>query len=207
MTALYGMLATLRERYPDLLIENVSGGGNRLDLGMLRYTDVGWMDDRTAPSVHVRHNLQGLSAVFPPAYLLSFVTDHDGEPLHDAPDLPLYFRSRMAGALGLCFLGASLSPADAAAVSHEIAIAKMIRRAMPTGAAQLLTSQAAAGDGPAWDVLQQTTAGAHHLLLSAVQFDDGVQRWTVKPASLDAATTYDVVSVDAGLVGRPPAPI
>ena len=53
---------TLRERYPNLLIENVSGGGNRLDFGMLRYTDAAWMDDRTAPSVHVRHNLEGLSA-------------------------------------------------------------------------------------------------------------------------------------------------
>src|SRR5207237_6367330 len=84
---LYAMLATLRERYPELLIENVSGGGNRLDVGMLRYTDVAWMDDRTAPSVHVRHNIEGLSAVFPPAYLLSFVTDQDAEPLHDAPDL------------------------------------------------------------------------------------------------------------------------
>ena len=103
VSALYDMLSPLRERYPDLLIENVSGGGNRLDVGMLRYTDVAWMDDRTAPSVHVRHNIEGLSAVFPPAYLLSFVTDHDTEPLHDAPDLSLYFRSRMGGALGLCF--------------------------------------------------------------------------------------------------------
>ena len=85
------------DSYPDMLIENVSGGGNRLDLGMLRYTDVAWMDDRTAPSVHVRHNVEGLSAVFPPAYLLSFLTDHEGEPLHDSPDISLYVRSRMAG--------------------------------------------------------------------------------------------------------------
>lgn len=28
------------------------------------------MDDRTAPSVNVRHNAEGLSAVFPPAYLI-----------------------------------------------------------------------------------------------------------------------------------------
>ena len=38
---------TLRRRYPDLLIENVSGGGARLDFGMLAYTDAAWMDDRT----------------------------------------------------------------------------------------------------------------------------------------------------------------
>jgi hypothetical protein len=74
VTGLYQVLAALRQRYPDLLIENVSGGGNRLDFGMVRYSDVAWMDDRTAPSVHVRHNLEGLATAFPPAYLLSFVT-------------------------------------------------------------------------------------------------------------------------------------
>src|SRR5205807_1189528 len=42
ITGLYDVLSQLRDRYPDLLIENVSGGGNRLDLGMLRYTDVAW---------------------------------------------------------------------------------------------------------------------------------------------------------------------
>ena len=64
VTGLYDVLAQLRARYPELLIENVSGGGNRLDLGMMRYSDVGWMDDRSAPSVHVRHILGGLSAIF-----------------------------------------------------------------------------------------------------------------------------------------------
>ena len=125
--ALYDMFSQLRARYPDMLIENVSGGGNRLDIGMLRFTDVAWMDDRTAPSVHVRHNIQGLSAVFPPAYLLSFVTDHDTEPLHDAPDLSLYFRSRMSGALGLCFRGDSFTEDEDAGMAREIAIYKAAR--------------------------------------------------------------------------------
>src|SRR5262249_16154349 len=59
VSGLYEMLQAIRTRYPDLIIENVAGGGRRLDLGMLRYTDVAWMDDRSAPSVHVRHNLEG----------------------------------------------------------------------------------------------------------------------------------------------------
>ncbi len=201
VSALYRVLATLRERYPNLLIENVSGGGNRLDLGMLRYTDVAWMDDRTAPSVHVRHNIQGLSVVFPPAYLLSFVTDHDTEPLHDSPDLPLYFRSRMEGALGICFLSGDLSEGDAAAISHEIAIAKSMREMVPNAAGELLTRQASPDNGPAWDVLQQTASGALQLLVSAVQSDEGVTTFTVKPVGLDPATTYQVVSVDTGLLG------
>ena len=109
VNGLYTVLEALRARYPDLLIENVSRRRQPARLGMLRYTDVAWMDDRTAPSVHVRHNIQGLSALFPPAYLLSFVTDHATEPLHDPPDLSLYFRSRMRGGLGLCFRGDSFT--------------------------------------------------------------------------------------------------
>jgi alpha-galactosidase len=159
------------------------------------------MDDRTAPSVHVRHNVQGLSAVFPPAYLLSFVTDHDTEPLHDAPDLPLYFRSRMEGALGLCFLGSELSGDDAAAISKEITIYKSMRGMVTSGAGALLTQQASAENGPAWDVLQQTTANAQQLVLCAVQSDDGVQTFTVRPKELDAGTLYQIVSVDAGVLG------
>jgi alpha-galactosidase len=201
VTGLYDMLSALRERYPSLLIENVSGGGNRLDVGMMRYTDVGWMDDRTAPSVNVRHNLQGLSAVFPPSYLLSFVTDHDTEPLHDAPDLSLYFRSRMAGALGLCFRSESFEEGDAASISHEIDIYKAIRGTLSVSAAALLTKQAEVADGPAWDVLQEGTSSSDALVVSAFQSDAGVPTFNVKPTGLQAGTTYQVQSVDTGLLG------
>src|SRR5207248_6191957 len=142
---------------------NVSAGGNRLDVGMLRYSDVAWMDDRTAPSVHVRHNIEGLSAVFPPAYLLSFVTNHDTEPLHDAPDLSLYFRSRMVGALGLCFRTEELSGGDLATMTHEIDIYKATRGTLAASAGALLTPQAAVDNGPDWDVLQAADAGGKQL--------------------------------------------
>jgi alpha-galactosidase len=198
---LYALLSSVRERYPDMLVENVSGGGNRLDLGMLRYTDVAWMDDRTAPSVHVRHNLQGLSAVFPPSYLLSFVTNHEDESIYDSSDLSLYVRSRMEGALGLCFLSGEFSESDAAELSHEIEIYKSTRRTLSVAASTLLSSQASAEDGPSWDVLQQTAADGQEVLLYAVQSDDGVQKTNVKPTGLDADATYDVRSVDTGSLG------
>jgi alpha-galactosidase len=201
VNGLYDILSTLRAQYPDLLIENVSGGGNRLDLGMVRYTDVAWMDDRTAPSVHVRHNIEGLSAVFPPAYLLSFVTDHETEPLHDAPDLSLYVRSRMAAALGLCFKSSELSEGDSASMAHEIDIYKSVRDTLSQAAGSLLTGQAEAQDGPPWDVLQESSAGGQQILLHAFQTDDGTDRFNIKPTGLAATTTYEVVSVDTGVLG------
>jgi alpha-galactosidase len=198
--ALYDVLATLRERYPDLLIENVSGGGNRLDLGMLRYTDVAWMDDRTAPSVHVRHNVEGLSALFPPAYLLSFVTDHPGEPVRDAPDLRLYLRSRMVGVLGLCFLSAGLSDTDAQKITREVANYKSLRGTLSLAAGSLLSPQASPENGPAWDVLQEESGDGRQLLVSAFQSDAGAVRYTVRPVGLRRDVTYEVRSLDSGLI-------
>ncbi len=200
VSALYEILQTLRDRYPSLQIENVSGGGNRLDVGMLRYSDVAWMDDRTAPSVHVRHNVEGLSAVFPPAYLLSFVTDQDREPLHDAPDLSLYFRSRMVGALGLCFRTGDLTSDDQANIAREIGIYKAMRTTLSVAAGALLSPQAG-DDGPAWDVLQETSPDGTRLVLSAFQSDTGSGSVNIKPKALDSATTYQVQSVDTGMLG------
>ncbi len=201
VNALYSVMTELRTRYPNLLIENVSGGGNRLDLGMAQYSDVAWMDDRSAPSVNVRHNVEGLSAVFPPAYLLSFVMGNDAEPLHDAPDLPLYFRSRMAGVLGLCFRSEDLSDSDIVAMTAEIALYKSTRDTLAAAAGALLTAQAEVDNGPGWDVLQETDSGGKQLLVYAFQSADGADTFNVKPTGLTAAATYEVRSADGGVLG------
>src|SRR5262249_7170854 len=158
--------------------------------GMLRYTDTAWMDDRTAPSVHVRHNLEGLASAFPLAYLLSFVTDHDSEPLHDSPDLPLYFRSRMEGALGLCFLTGDLSEADVSQISREISTYKAIQDTLRGAAGTLLTTQAADSNGPPWDVLQATAADGESVVIYAYQSDDSLLSINVQPTALQSSAMY-----------------
>ena len=201
VNALYQVLSDLRTRYPDLRIENVSGGGNRLDLGMLRYSDAAWMDDRSAPSVHVRRIVQGLSVVFPPAYLLSFVMDDESEPLHQASDFPLYFRSRMLGVLGLCFRTGEFGEADRAQMMREIAIYTSLRDPGLTASARLLTPQANVNHGPPWDVLQAARPGDRTVVLSAFQWDAAVGETTITPMDLRRRVIYEVRSVDAGVIG------
>jgi alpha-galactosidase len=200
VTGLYEMLAALRERYPNLRIENVSGGGNRLDYGMLRYTDVAWMDDRTAPSIHVRHNFQGLSTAFPPSYLLSFLIDHDTESLYGGADLPLYIRSRMAGVLGLTFKTGDLRPSAAGDIRDHVELYKALRDTIKEGSAILLTRQASVDDPPAWGAVQETDA-AGRTLIFAFQNDPGVEHTILKPRGLVPDTMYDVRSVDVGPIG------
>jgi alpha-galactosidase len=200
VSGLYGALQAIRTRYPNLIIENVAGGGRRLDLGMLRYTDTAWMDDRSAPSVHVRHNLEGLATVFPPAYLFAFVVNNRAEQLQSAADLSLYFRSRMIGVLGLCFRSDQLSADDMEAIGREVAIYASVRDILKDASAVLLTDQAAPTGGPPWDVLEALTGDAGGAIISAVQADDGVRRVTVRPTGLQPDAMYEVRSVDSGVL-------
>jgi alpha-galactosidase len=198
VNALYGLLAALRERYPDLLIENVSGGGNRLDFGMLRYTDVGWMDDRSGPSAHVRHNFEGLSAAFPPAYLFAFVTQSDEERLTEYADLSLYFRSRMLGTLGMSFGLSGLRGVDE--IAREIQIYKRLRPMIVEASGTLLTLQAEKTGGPSWDVFQSAGPRAQ-VILYAFQNDGDVDKVTLRPIDLQPDSTYLVESIGFGELG------
>jgi len=202
VSGLYDVLDALRAKYPSLLIENVSGGGNRLDFGMLRRTDVAWMDDRTAPSSHVRHNVEGLSEIFPPAYLLSFVTDHPSESVYEPADIGLYMRSRMPATLGLCFRTDRLSDGDAASISQQIVTYKGIRPTIARSAAVLIGSQVTETKPPSWDVLQETASGSPaQFVIWAYQSDPAVTKVNVKPSGLTSTTVYQVRSLDQGALG------
>jgi len=198
---LYEMLGALRERFPTLIIENVSGGGNRLDFGMARLTDVGWMDDRTTPSVYVRHNLQGLLQVFPPAYLLSFVMGDPDEPLRESRDVRLFARSRMPGRMGLCFNGRELSPQVMEILTQETATYKSVRDVLRGAATSLLAPQTSGRGGGDWDAIQATSPDTKRSVLFAFQQNRDLDRATFTPVMLDPEQTYDVSTVDDGKVG------
>ena len=199
--ALYGILDELRRRYPDLLIENVSGGGSRLDFGMMAYTDTAWMDDRTSPASHVRHNLEGLTFAFPPAYLLSFLIDADGEPIAGAEDLPLIVRSRGAGILGLTYRSELMDPDTAALLKQQIAEYKSFRDIITQSNATLLSAQAPV-DSSSWDVLQEVSDDARSALIFGFKGDAQDGRLVVRPRGLIPDAIYDVRSVDVGPLGE-----
>jgi alpha-galactosidase len=198
--ALYGLLGDLRRRYPNLLIENVSGGGSRLDYGMLAYSDVAWMDDRTAPAAQVRHNLEGLSAAFPPAYLLSFLIDGDNEPIAGAADLGLLARSRGAGVLGLTYRGDLLDPDTASLLTLQIGEYKDYRDILAQAGGSLLTRQTPYDD-TGWDAVEELTDDRRTALIFAFERDGCDDRRVVWPQGLIDDATYDVVSLDGGALG------
>ena len=71
---LYAILADLRKKHPKVEIESCSGGGGRVDLGILRYTDEVWPSDNTDP--FDRLSMQdGFTYAYTPQIMMAWVTD------------------------------------------------------------------------------------------------------------------------------------
>ncbi|MBB3725528.1 alpha-galactosidase [Nonomuraea dietziae] len=96
----YAVLDTLRERHPGLRIESCSGGGGRVDFGILRRTDEVWTSDNT--DARDRQAIQeGYSYLYPACAMSAWVTDSPNP--HTRREVPLAYRFHvaMAGVLGI----------------------------------------------------------------------------------------------------------
>ena len=64
MLGLYDLLSRITTKYPDVLFENCSSGGNRFDLGMLSFMAQNWTSDNCDPIARL-DIIHGASYVFP----------------------------------------------------------------------------------------------------------------------------------------------
>ncbi len=97
---LYGILADLRAKHPKLEIESCSGGGGRVDLGILRYTDEVWPSDNT--DALDRLVIQdGFTRAYSPNLMMAWVTDVQSGPGHRFIPLSFRFLVAMSGSLGI----------------------------------------------------------------------------------------------------------
>lgn len=196
---LYELLRRLRSQYPPLILENVSGGGRRLDLAMARMTDMGWMDDRTAPSRHVRNNLQGLTRIFPAPYLFSYVVDREDEPLSLRGDPLLAGRSRLLGTMGVSVDFDRIDEGGFGLINQSVKLAATLRSVQAD--AVTLTLTAPASQEPEWDMVEQISVSSGRALLFAFETRPG-HPTRARLQRLGENEVYEVRSVDLGLVGR-----
>ena len=116
----YSILHELRTKHPQVEIESCSGGGGRVDLGVMRYTDEVWTSDNTDP--FDRLSIQdGFSYAYTPQVMMAWVTDSPNWYNHRMTSLTYRFLSAMQGSLGI---GADLNkwtPQDFATAKQMIA--------------------------------------------------------------------------------------
>lgn len=72
MLGLYGLIKRITDKYPNVLFENCASGGNRFDLGMLRFMAQGWVSDMSEPIGRLPI-ISGASLLFPPSVLASYI--------------------------------------------------------------------------------------------------------------------------------------
>jgi alpha-galactosidase len=102
---LYTILADLRKKHPKVEIESCSGGGGRVDLGILRYTDEVWPSDNTDPFDRLAMQ-DGFSYAYTPQIMMAWVTDSPHWLNGRATSLVYRMLSSMQGSLGI---GANLN--------------------------------------------------------------------------------------------------
>ncbi|MBV9760839.1 MAG: alpha-galactosidase [Acidobacteriaceae bacterium] len=127
----YDILRRLREKHPGLSIESCSGGGGRVDLGVLRYVDEFWTSDNTEAFDRLRIQ-EGFSQAYAARFMSAWVTDVPNTN-HRSTPLEYRFLVAMQGALGI---GANLNkwtPEDVNLATKMIALYKQIRGAVQNG--------------------------------------------------------------------------
>ncbi|MER6912180.1 alpha-galactosidase [Streptomyces sp. NPDC000594] len=99
--ALYELLDRLRAAHPAVAFESCSGGGGRIDLGILSRTDQVWTSDNTDPldRLAIQH---GFGQIHPARVMAAWVTDSPNTQLNGRrSSLRFRFVSAMAGVLGI----------------------------------------------------------------------------------------------------------
>lgn len=129
---LYYILSELRRRHPKLEIEDCSGGGGRVDLGMMGLTDEVWPSDNTDPADRLMIQ-DGFTQAYSVAVMMAWVTDSPNWANTRKTTLDYRFLSSMQGGLGI---GANLdtwNPENFATATKWIAAYKTIRATVQRG--------------------------------------------------------------------------
>jgi alpha-galactosidase len=97
---LYSILAELKAKHPKVEIESCSGGGGRVDLGILQYADEVWPSDNTDPFDRLTQQ-DGFTYAYTPQVMMAWVTDSPHWLNHRTTSLSYRMLSSMQGSLGI----------------------------------------------------------------------------------------------------------
>ncbi|TDD39151.1 alpha-galactosidase [Nonomuraea terrae] len=100
VTAVYGVIDALRRKHPGVAFEACSGGGGRVDFGIMARTDQFWPSDNT-DALDRRHIQHGFSHLYPARTMSCWVTDLPTFINKRRVPLTYRFHVAMAGVLGI----------------------------------------------------------------------------------------------------------
>ena len=199
---LYSILEELRAKHPKVEIESCSGGGSRVDLGILERTDEVWPSDNT--DAYDRLLIQnGFTYAYTPAVMMAWVTDSPTWVNQRTLSLEYRFLSSMQGSLGI---GANLNkwgPEDFATAKTMVAQYKTLRETVQRGSLYRLTtpehgSEQSVTESVSRDRAQAVVFAFLHSSREMYPFP------RVYLEGLAAEATYTIAALDGKLAGDTP---
>lgn len=98
MLGVYELFRWFRKKYPQVMIENCSGGGGRYDLGMMKYSTMIWTSDNTVPQDRVKIQYSSMLG-YPATTMSCHVSNHKN--ICEVPrELQYRWHVALGGALG-----------------------------------------------------------------------------------------------------------
>lgn len=194
---LYEIIDRLRAKHPKLEIESCSGGGGRIDLGILQRVEEVWASDNTEAFDRLRIQ-EGFSLAYPAKIMSAWVTD---VPNMNGRSVSLAYRFLVAmqGALGV---GANLNKwteQESALAARMIALYKRVRGTAQTGDLYRLSSPRSgdltANQYVAADGRQSVVFAFRH----SQQYNNAAP--AIRLRGLDEKALYRVDATDAKLTG------
>ncbi len=129
---LYAILAELKKRHPKVEFESCSGGGGRVDLGILQYADEVWPSDNTDPFDRLTQQ-DGFTYAYTPQVMMAWVTDSPHWLNKRTTSLPYRLLSSMQGSLGIGANIAKWNDDEMATAKRLIAAYHQVQRTIVQG--------------------------------------------------------------------------
>ncbi|KAK1183279.1 alpha-galactosidase [Streptomyces sp. NBS 14/10] len=193
---LYELLGRLRAAHPGVAFESCSGGGGRIDLGVLALTDQVWTSDNTDPldRLPIQH---GFSQLHPARVMAAWVTDTpNAMGSKRVTSLRFRFISAMAGVLGVGGDLSHWSEEELAEARDWVALYKRIRPVVQYGELYRLRPP---GDGGLTAV--QYVRGEETVVLAWLQAQTlGERQPALRLRGLDPESRYE--DLETGEVHR-----
>lgn len=124
VAGVYDVMDRLRRKHPNLDIQSCSGGGGRIDAGIMGRTDQVWVSDNTDAFDRLAIQ-EGFSLAYPARTMEAWVTDSPNEITHRPSPLGLRFDVAMRGALGV---GSNLNRLDEEALAKYAEYIRFYKR-------------------------------------------------------------------------------
>jgi len=191
---LYSILAELRAKHPGVEIESCSGGGGRVDLGILRYTDEVWPSDNTDPLD--RLTLQdGFTHAYPAQAMVAWVTDSPHWLNNRSTSMSYRMLVSMQGSLGI---GGNLNrwtEDDLATARRLIAAYHQVQKTIVQGDLYRLISPTHGSEFSATETVSlDKTQAVFFAFVHSTQEGRSFPR--LKLLGLDPAATYTLSSIE-----------